>query len=185
MHKSDLKNGMIVELRGINSCGVIMNGQLQCKFDDINCWDFLNLNYYDSDLKSIDRQQSKLDMVKIYEVKSLFSFGDGKDLNYLELVWERNEEWENVSVGTRVMVKTDFNDEYQEAIFLDVNNDKHFLTYDKRKGIQHWNYCKLKEEEKITDYELIKEYHKYINKSKRNDSVYRWLLDNYEIKKKQ
>lgn len=173
MNKSDLKDGMVVTIRGGNQC--ILSGDFLFRNNFTISSTILD---YNEDLTSKKNKHS--DIVKV------FSVGKEKEL------WKRKEiDWDKVPVGTKVMVKLDFDDEYQKAIFL-CNNSKHFLTYSTDKGIEHWNYCKLAEspKEEVTFDDIDKKLDFYcINHNKICDQacgpcVTKNILENYNVTRK-
>lgn len=179
MNKSDLKDGMVVTIRGGNQC--ILSGDFLFRNNFTISSTILD---YNEDLTSKKNKHS--DIVKV------FSVGKEKEL------WKRKEiDWDKVPVGTKVMVKLDFDDEYQKAIFL-CNNSKYFLTYSTDKGIEHWNYCKLAEapKEEVTAKELKNEFTKFcevcgitcrgckFSEGLKEDCRTLWILDNYNVTRK-
>lgn len=173
MKKSDLKDGMVVTIRGGQQCILIERNLFKNNFT-------LNSTLFDYNEDLTHKKNKNNDVVKV--------FGIGK----LKELWERKEiDWNKVPVGTKVMVKLDFDDEYQKAIFL-CNNSKHFLTYSTDKGIEHWNYCKLAEEpkEEVTFYDVNKKMDSYCEKNNKScdqacgPCVTKYILDNYDVTKK-
>ena len=88
-----------------------------------------------------------------------------QDFNKESVLWERGKEvdWSKVPVGTKVLVKFDYDDEYKEEIFLCSNGYGDYLTYNRTAGLQRWNYCKLAEQakEEVTFYDIEKEMNQY------------------------
>ena len=173
MKKSDLKDGMVVTIRGGQQCILIERNLFKNNFT-------LNSTLFDYNEDLTHKKNKNNDVVKV--------FGIGK----LKELWEREEvDWDKVPVGTKVMVKLDFDDEYQKAIFL-CNNSKQFLTYSTDKGIEHWNYCKLAEKpkEQVTFDDIDKKLDFYcINHNKICDQacgpcVTKYILDNYDVTRK-
>lgn len=81
MKKSDLKDGMVVELRDERKYVVIGD-----KFSAIETWD--TLNHYDDDLKH--HLYTELDIMKVYETTGKTFTSMFLDVN-LEIIWEREE----------------------------------------------------------------------------------------------
>ena len=82
MKKSDLKDGMVVELRDERKYVVIGD-----KFSAIETWD--TLNHYDDDLKH--HLYTELDIMKVYETTGKTFTSMFLDVN-LEIIWERKED---------------------------------------------------------------------------------------------
>lgn len=140
MRKSDLKNGMIVELRNGDMCIV-----LDDKLLDTN--DFTYIDIYDDNLT--DDCQKELDIVRVYKDKSMSSLEDRYTKNKLTLIWERKEvDWSKVEFGARVRV-WDKADRKFEGVFLEYkpqNTTYPFRVYIKEEEHQeyiYWKNCEI------------------------------------------
>lgn len=88
--KSMLEDFMVVETNEKEN-----NRYMKIKDKLVQTKDFNNLNNYDDNLKfyTIDEEDVKYDIQKVYKIKSIYGFnymltGDSN----LELIWERKEE---------------------------------------------------------------------------------------------
>ena len=143
MNKKDLKNFMVVKLR---------NGYKKIFLDNR----FLNgvtysIGEYDDDLKYHERTKNNdLDIVEVYRVIELSDDLESllDDWN-LELIWEREEEvdWTKVEFGTPVLVKSPYESEWKEGVFLEFNDEftSPFMVYVKGHRYRSvlWEKCKL------------------------------------------
>lgn len=145
MNKSALKNGMHVKLRDGSIREYYKGYFIGVEYNGLGYIDF-----YDIDLKH--DIESKLDIMEVFD----------EDNN---TIWERGKEvdWDKVPVGTKVLVKSDYDDEYKEEIFLCSNGYGDYLTYNRTVGLQRWNYCKLAEQakEEVTFYDIEKGMNKF------------------------
>lgn len=172
MNKSDLKDGMILIYR--NGCEVdYYKGYLL----DFESEGIEKMNLFNDDLTH--KEHEFWDVCKIIEDDSV--------------IWEREEiDWSKVPVGTKVMVKFNFDDEYQEGTFICINDNGKFLTYDKRAGILHWKYCKLAEEQKeeVTIDDINEDIVRYCHKNSDDCNrlcglcTTKYILNNYNITRK-
>lgn len=93
MKKSDLKTGMVVELKDGDKMVVLLNTINGDLFKSINkgtAWD--TLRYYDEDLKN--NQNLGLDVMKVYRYMHEYRYlGNEK----LELIWEREKPTKEIS----------------------------------------------------------------------------------------
>lgn len=83
MTKSDLENGMIVELRDGNK--YLIHDNLLLTKDG-----YIRLNNYNEDLTLENRNQNRFDIIRIYESVPYSLMGIFKD-EYLSLIWKREE----------------------------------------------------------------------------------------------
>lgn len=182
MNKSDLKDGMMLKLRNDNMYSLLHGYLLELTLNDTYKI-IASMDDYDDEFNNLVTILSKpfvKDIMKIYD----------KDMNVL---WERKDvDWSKVEVGTKVMVKFNFDEEYQEGTFICINDNGKFLTYDKRAGILHWKYCKLAEEQKeeVTIDDINEDIVRYCHKN--SDYCNRlcglcttkYILNNYNITRK-
>ncbi|MCC3870265.1 hypothetical protein [Terrisporobacter mayombei] len=199
MNKSDLKDGMIVELKK-GTRFMLVN---DCLYNEKNDY---NLSHYND--KLICTHITKiLDIVKVYTidiskfVKNEFDSIKLKDMledKYLKLIWKREEiDWSKVPIGTKVLV-SDTKINWFNGIFLrkieHSKNDNCFRIVNLSGDVERWKYCKLAEEtkEKVTFSDIDKEMNKYCDEhneseicSKRCDSCgMKYILDNYNVTRK-
>lgn len=192
MQKSDLKNGMIVEISNGDRFIVIDNFILG------NTWN--NLNSYNEDLteKCID----KCDIVKVYKVtcgRTLDKILKPNESFGVELIWERNEtDWSKVPFGTRVRVwdEETYGEKF-EGKFLEYapeHDEYPFRVYTKEdKDIGLWGNCELIEEP-ISYEEIVFEYNKHCSSKESvcegcnyiydKDCTVSYMVDNYNITRK-
>lgn len=144
MNKSELKNGLVAKLSSGFKYLIIDN-------DLTNVGTTISLNNYDENLKDISGNNIG-DIIEIYKIKKVCRFGNLLNDKNLELIWKREEEidWDNVPVGTKVLVR-DFRDgKWREVIFIKKLNENNynypFRVADMEGEIEVYKYCKLKEE---------------------------------------
>lgn len=186
MNKSDLKDGMVVELRN-GGKRVVWGKDLYeihaLKLTVVNC-----INNYNNDLYyTFTDSKRNLDIMKV-------SYGD-------ELLWERKEiDWSKMPIGIKVLVRDNLEEEWKEAIFVDESEEGKFITYDRYNHMQeYWNYCKLaegpKEEVEVVSLEELENKYesfedvecnecRYCKYEKFNVCEFAWLLDNYNVTRK-
>lgn len=177
MKKSELKNGMVVELRNGNRY-LILNGNLVDKNFNLS----LNLDFYMNDTMKVNESKiyailnkevdySKLDINKVFsDYTSLLMKG-------LEsVVWEREEiDWSKVPIGTKILFSIN-GEEYTEGLFIKKDGNKFIVCVDMENRLfSSCNYCKLAEEskEKVSYKELLDEFNNYCDKyyNKNNSCV--------------
>lgn len=198
MKKSDLRNGMVVELS---------NGDIKLVLQDNRCerlvlvnpinnrWLYLddysdNLTYPQRDSDDI----SDDDIDKIFESYTKYMWDLDKGL-----LWERKEiDWSKVLVGTKVMVRNDINSKWiNNAIFIEKTNQGKFKILSKDKDcFSIWKYCELVEEpsKEVTLKELENKYCDFQDFECGNcyGCKYEeyaiceiaWLMDNYNVTRK-
>ncbi len=182
MKKSDLKDGMVVELRNGIICIVIGEKMLDSRSHQ-------SFNDYDEDL--ISHKHSAFDVIKIYEDKRMDCLCDIYINSRLKMLWQRYEiDWSKVPVGTKVLVSDNENNWY-EHLFINYIHDEEFkfkAVDIKSRQIHNWKYCKLAEEE-VTKGELKKEYLDFMEPESNGydcdeqeiECLTEWLLDNYNV----
>ena len=200
MKKSDLKDGMVVELRKGTRL-MLINDYLHNEMHEYN---FNNYNEY----LIHHRNVNILDIVKVYiidisNIKEMFKSIKLKDMladEFLKLIWEREKEvdWSKVPVGTIVKVSDD-KIEWFNAYFIKKSSPiTAFYVISAEGKLSDWSYCKLAEKpkEEVTVEKLetglkqfctkkTYDYHgncdcKYGEKS----CEFKWLLDNYNVTRK-
>lgn len=177
MNKSDLKDGMVVTIRGGNQC-ILIEGNL---FKNNFTLDSTTFNY-NEDLTS--KKNKNYDIVKVFDI------GKTKEL------WKREEiDWSKIPVGTKVLV-SDTKMNWFNGIFLKktdfINDGVSFKVANNCGDVEGWKYCKLAEEpkEEVTSDDIEKEMKSYCKKH--NKSCYRiceictvrYILDNYNLTRK-
>lgn len=175
MQKSDLKDGMVVTIRGGQQCILIERNLFKNNFT-------LNSTLFDYNEDLTHKKNKNNDIVKVF------------DIGKLKELWKREEiDWNKVPVGTKVLVKFDYDDKYKEEIFLCSNGDGDYLTYNRTVGLQRWNYCKLAEQAKeVTKEELKKEYLDFMEPEANGyecneeeiECLTEWILDYYNVTRK-
>lgn len=174
MNKSDLKDGMVVTIRGGQQCILIERNLFKNNFT-------LNSTLFDYNEDLTHKKNKNNDIVKVF------------DIGKLKELWKREEiDWNKVPVGTKVLVKFDYDDEYKEEIFLCSNGYGDYLTYNRTVGLQRWNYCKLAEQakEEVTFYDVNKKMDSYCEKNNKScdqacgPCVTKYILDNYDVTRK-
>lgn len=140
MKKSDLKDGMILEVRK-GTRYLLTNGVMR-SMDS-----FVHLNEFNDDL-TCRYNYFKLDIVKVYKDTGIFSLSNIFDDRYLELIWERK--W--VETLTK-----DQHDKLKASLTIGLNwiakdGDGKIYVYDSKpnKGFTCWigdnnkNYIRIK-----------------------------------------
>lgn len=97
MTKSDLENGMVVELKN-GYRGLILDNRMVFK-DGFN-----NLCSYKDDLYLQNRYNSEFDVIKVFKIKNPIGIDKLFNDEYLDLIWERKEEKDEIKVGDNVKV---------------------------------------------------------------------------------
>lgn len=191
MQKSDLRSGMIVELRNGNMCVVIGNRLL-----DSNS--YVDFNSYNDDLICC---KGKLDIMKIYENDCMCSLEDKADKEKLKLIWQRKKEidWSGVPFGTRVRV-WDSGEKSYEGKFLGYDEEEGYYPFNVFVDVSYdvaWEKCELieepKEEKDVTYEEIKKEFDTHCNENrcgnckyyKENQCEFIYILDNYKVTRKE
>lgn len=184
MKKSDLKDGMIVELRNKDKCIVVGDRLL----DKLSYVDFVS---YNDDLIC---SKKELDVIRVYENDCMCSLSDRYDNEKLKLIWERKDiDWRNVPFGTKVRCWTN-DDKKVEGKFLANIEGKGFPFRIYANGhLYAGEYCELIEEmqEEVTFKCIDREmnlYCKWENKrcDKKCDSCgIKYVLQNYNVARKE
>lgn len=125
MTKSDLKNGMVVELKN-GYRGLILDNRMVFK-DGFN-----NLCSYKDDLYLQNRYNSEFDIIKVFKIKNPIGIDKLFNDEYLELIWEQEEEKEEIKVGDIVKVIDYglFFDEYYDWVEENIKNRELKLKFD-------------------------------------------------------
>lgn len=112
MKKSDLKNGMVVELRD-GERGIIINNKFLSKET------FLKLTDINDDLEEINGE-TNCDIIKIFETTETFVLNDMSTGEDMILMWERKQDidWTKVPKGTEIKVKDFDKGIWKKRIFI-------------------------------------------------------------------
>ncbi|HBI93838.1 MAG TPA: hypothetical protein DDY58_16220 [Terrisporobacter glycolicus] len=176
MNKSDLKDGMVVTIRGGNQC--ILSGDFLFRNNFTISSTILD---YNEDLTSKKNKHS--DIVKV------FSVGKEKEL------WKREEvNWSKVPVGTKVLVSANEEDWFTSYFIKKLSpiEDASFYVINSEGKLSDWDYCKLAEEpkEEVTFDDIDKKLDFYcINHNKSCNQacgpcVTKNILENYNVTRK-
>lgn len=189
MNKNDLKNGMFFEMRN-KSRFLILNNEIY--LEGINLYEYSsNLHYflvsYNDDMCSMN--DNKYDIMEVFNSCN-------------ESIWKRGKvDWSKIPRDTKVYVRQNQEDEWELRYFTCYENNK-FYTYsngrtfwsDSFVDLEKWNYCELAENPKkeITRNELQKKFynfcvncHKCEYSKTKLDCEFKWILDNYNVTRKE
>ncbi|MCR1821269.1 hypothetical protein [Terrisporobacter muris] len=174
MNKSDLKDGMVVTIRGGQQCILIERNLFKNNFT-------LNSTLFDYNEDLTHKKNKNNDIVKV--------FGIGK----LKELWEREEvDWSKVPVGTKVKVSDD-EIEWFNAYFIKKSSPiTAFYVISAEGKLSDWSYCKLAEKpkEEVTFYDIDKEMHQYcydhseMCNRKCDTCGIKYILANYNLTRK-
>lgn len=204
MNKSDLKDGMVVELRNGRKLLVMDNLLFDKKYvKEVELDEFVDTLFYIGENEGFD-------IIKVYENARPFIETNCKS------IWEREKEidWSKVPVGTKVLV-SDYGKNWYEHWFIKYNFDKEgefkFKCIDiKSEQIHNWKLCRLAEEpkEEVTFDDICNDLHdeccrfncdfdcngctnincKYFEfysiKYEDKECILRFILDNYNVTRK-
>lgn len=199
MNKSDLKNGMVVELS---------SGAINLVLQDNRCeglvlvnpvndrW--LYLEKYNDDLTYSQRDSDDIydnDIYKIFESYTKYMWDSDKGL-----LWERDEtDWSKIPFGTKVKCWNNIEDRNAyEGKFLgyeDNHNGVKYLVFVSVGKVTSWKYCKLVEEpkEEITLENIFEDlgvycgkYHDSYDKCTNvcDECKIRFIINNYNVTRK-
>lgn len=178
MNKSDLKDGMVVTIRGGQQCILIERSLFKNDFT-------LNSTLFDYNEDLTHKKNKNNDIVKVF------------DIGKLKELWKREEvDWDKVPVGTKVLVSDNENNWY-EHLFINYRNNEDFkfkCIDAKSKQIHNWKYCKLAEEpkEEVTFYDIEKGMNQYCH-DQNEDRIcqqecdtcgIKYILANYNLTRK-
>ena len=175
MKKSDLKDGMVVTIRGGQQCILIERNLFKNNFT-------LNSTLFDYNEDLTHKKNKNNDIVKVF------------DIGKLKELWKREEiDWSKVPIGTKVLVSDNENNWY-EHLFIDYRNNEDFkfkCIDAKSKQINNWKYCKLAEKE-VTKEELKEEYLDFMEPESNGyecdeeeiECLTEWILDYYNVTRK-
>lgn len=191
MNKNDLKNGMFFEMRN-KSRFLILNNEIY--LEGINLYEYSsNLHYflvsYNDDMCSMNDNE--------YDIMEVFNSCN-------ESIWKREKvDWAKVPVDTKVLVRNSKDEEWQRKHFAEYKNGKVF-TYDYGTSwntslITTWEYAKLAEKPKkemiVSAKDLRKAFRTMCESHPRCDCCdynycvetceFKWILDNYNVTRKE
>lgn len=193
MKKSDLKDGMIVELRN-GKRAIVLNDYLL----GLEMWFYLSHQYNDN-LTYVNGEEKRLtepfDIIKVY--KTDFSSLERLLLDKkLELIWERKEiDWNKVPFGTMVKCWSHESSNKYIGRFLGYDEcaSHKFMVFVSTDMVIDWDYCELKDLKwEITGENLNDEFNRYCDKYECDDCYYDstpdcrlyWMVDNFNLTKK-
>ena len=136
MTKSDLKNGMVVEIKDGDK--YLVHNDLLLGKDG-----YIHLNNYDEDLILKDRNKNRFDIIRIYKSIPYSLMGILND-KYLTLIWER-EEKEELKVGDKVKVINNGYcfDEYYDWVEENINTRVLKLKFDYGNILPNETICEV------------------------------------------
>lgn len=185
MKKSDLKNGMIFQIRYGTKYYIVLNEIYTLDNSVSYTGSFYNImKYYKEDLK-YDGTTSN-DIMYVYD-------SDGN------LIWKREEiDWSKIPKDTKVLVRNSKEEEWQRRYFAEYKNGKPYTfnngwTSWTTSNKTSWEYCKLVEpEQKEYTFEEVEcLFEKYCDKFNNCDGCEYsgdcrdgWKNDNFKITKK-
>ena len=174
MNKSDLKDGMVVTIRGGQQCILIERNLFKNNFT-------LNSTLFDYNEDLTHKKNKNNDVVKVF------------DIGKLKELWKREEvDWSKVPVGTKVKVSDD-KIEWFNAYFIKKSSPiTAFYVISAEGKLSDWAYCKLAEQakEEVTFYDVNKKMDSYCEKNNKScdqacgPCVTKYILDNYDVTKK-
>lgn len=196
MKKSDLKDGMIVQIRYKDSKRPIFHNFILLEKNG-ECKSIGNLNDYADDLTHL--KEPDRDIMKVYDCKN-------------QLLWERDEiDWSKVECGTDVIVKDAGCDKYTDRWYAakyikkleyprnDFKNFVHQVLIDNK--IEVFAECRLikkvvedpvtveelynKFDEKCCEYSLGCGYCDYQKDLRYKNCKWAWLLAHYNVTRKE
>lgn len=138
MNKQDIKNGMIFIERNNDKYYVIEDRvfiKLKSKIalelvQDLNTY----LDTYNNELESLYNSNS--DVIEVWDMNG-------------NVLWEKEEDWATIPIGTKVLVRNREDEVWQPRVF--VNYRPHYYynfrtLLEDLSGVQEWRFCKLIEE---------------------------------------
>ena len=176
MNKSDLKDGMVVTIRGGQQCILIERNLFKNDFT-------LNSTLFDYNEDLTHKKNKNNDIVKVFNI--------GK----LKELWKREEvDWDKVPIGAEILFSSD-GKKYTEGLFIKKDCDKFIICDDiENRLFSTWKYCKLAEEpkEEVTFYDIEKEMNQYCD-DQNEDRIcqqecdtcgIKYILANYNLTRK-
>lgn len=176
MNKSDLKDGMVVTIRGGQQCILIERNLFKNNFT-------LNSTLFDYNEDLTHKKNKNNDIVKVF------------DIGKLKELWKREEvDWSKVPVGTKVKVSDD-EIEWFNAYFIKKSSPiTAFYVISAEGKLSDWSYCKLAEKpkEEVTFYDIEKEMNQYCH-DQNEDRIcqqecdtcgIKYILANYNLTRK-
>lgn len=183
MRKQDLRNGMIVRLKGFNNLGLILRGNIFSLFNNEEKYRFEELEKYNDNMEHYSDE--KLNIIAIYESKApnILEVFRREEINHLNLIWEQKKEvdWSKVPSGTKVKC-WDHDDRKYEGIFLEYRKTEDiypFHVFVPGDDEIIWRSCEL-DSEKNEEHDLEEEWLKCDGYD-----FYKWLFENFYVIRKQ
>ena len=138
MKKSDIKNGMIFIERNNNKYYVIedrvfikLKNKIALEFvQDLNIY----LDMYNNELDSLYNSNS--DIIEVWDMSN-------------NILWEKEEDWSAIPIGTKVLVRNREDEVWTPRIFVNYRPDYYYkfkTLLEDLSGVQEWRFCKLIEE---------------------------------------
>lgn len=138
MKKSDIKNGMIFIERNNNKYYVIedrvfikLKNKIALEFvQDLNIY----LDMYNNELDSLYNSNS--DIIEVWDMSN-------------NILWEKEEDWSAIPIGTKVLVRNREDEVWTPRIFVNYRPDYYYkfkTLLEDLSGVQEWKFCKLIEE---------------------------------------
>lgn len=128
MKKSDLKLGMILELRSGDKFFLIEVNEEMFGLSFDGC--YLDLNCIDEFLFCTFPQMEEVDVVKIYSTK-IRPFEAMFNSDNLTLLWEREEiDWLKIKTDTKFLVKNAWHKEFSRRYFSHLKNEIPYFFID-------------------------------------------------------
>lgn len=138
MKKSDIKNGMIFIERNKKKYYVIedrvfikLKNKIALEFvQDLNIY----LDMYNNELDSLYNSNS--DIIEVWDMSN-------------NILWEKEEDWSAIPIGTKVLVRNREDEVWTPRIFVNYRPDYYYkfkTLLEDLSGVQEWKFCKLIEE---------------------------------------
>ena len=138
MNKQDIKNGMVFIKRNNNKY-YVMEDRVFIKLKNKIALELVqNLNtyldMYNNELENL--YNSNDDIIEVWDMNG-------------NILWEKEEDWATIPIGTKVLVRNREDEVWQSRIF--VNYRPHYYynfrtLLEDLSGVQEWRFCQLIEE---------------------------------------
>lgn len=138
MNKSDIKNGMIFIERN-NDKYYVIEDRVFIKLKNKIALELVqNLNtyldMYNNELESLYNSNS--DIIEVWDMNG-------------NVLWEKEEDWAAIPIGTKVLVRNKEDEVWQPRVFVNYR-PHYYYTFrtllEDLSGVQEWRFCKLIEE---------------------------------------
>lgn len=176
MNKSDLKDGMVVTIRGGQQCILIERNLFKNNFT-------LNSTLFDYNEDLTHKKNKNNDIVKVF------------DIGKLKELWKREEvDWDKVPVGTKVKVSDDEIEWFNAYFIKKLSPITAFYVISAEGKLSDWSYCKLAEDpkEEVTFYDIEEGMNQYCH-DQNEDRIcqqecdtcgIKYILANYNLTRK-